>query len=121
MKVADTRVTDEFIADNPDVVAATIARADHSAFADEANHQWGREQQLEARKYHDCWDRLADIKCPVWLAGGHYDGIATPEAMRNMASRLPHAELTFYEGGHLFMVEDGRVFPDLINFFKSQS
>jgi hypothetical protein len=41
--------------------------------------------------------------------------------MQNMASRLPDAKLTFYEGGHLFMLEDGRVFPDLINFFKSQS
>ena len=121
MKVADTRVTDAFIADNPDVVATTVARADHSQYAEEPNHEWGRQQQLEARKYHDCWDGLADISCPVWLAGGHYDGIATPEAMQNMASRLPDAELTFYEGGHLFMLEDGRVFPDLINFFKSQS
>ncbi len=121
MKVADTRVTDAFIAENPDVVAATIARADHSQYADEPTHEWGRQQQLEARKYHECWDALPHIICPVWLAGGHYDGIATPQAMQNMASRLPNAELTFYEGGHLFMTEDGRVFPDLIHFFKSQS
>jgi hypothetical protein len=38
--------------------------------------------------------------------------------MQNMATQIPQAKLDFYEGGHLFMVQDGKVFPDLIAFFK---
>ena len=59
------------------------------------------------------------ITCPVWLAGGRFDGIALPQSMQNMATRIPDATLKFYDGGHLFMVQDPDVYTDLADFFRS--
>ena len=36
-----------------------------------------------------------------------------------MAARLPDASLKFYDGGHLFMVQDRDVYTDLAGFFRS--
>ena len=118
VKLNDTRIDDAYLAANPEVLEMARQRTDLSAYADEPNWVQGRAGQLAARAAHDCWDRLDTIACPVWLAGGKYDGIAPPEAMQAMATKIPNAKLNFYEGGHLFMVQDGKVFPDLIAFFK---
>jgi 3-oxoadipate enol-lactonase len=118
LKLNDSRIDDAYIAANPEVVEAARQRNDLSAYAHEPNWALGRAGQLAARAAHNCWDRLAQIDCPIWLAGGKYDAIATPRAMQNMATQIPQAKLDFYEGGHLFMVQDGKVFPDLIAFFK---
>ena len=121
MKLNDSRVDDAFIDANPDIVAAAQARADLSAYADEPNWAHGRAQQLAARATHDCWSRLDLIACPVKLMGGQYDQIAPPAVMQAMATQIPDADLTFYEGGHLFMLQDAQVFPDLIDFFRKDA
>lgn len=118
MKLNDRRIDDAFIADNPDMVAAARARTDLSAYSHEPNWAYGRAQQLAARANHDCWSRLDNIACPVKLMGGSYDNIAPPTAMQAMAIQIPDASLSFYEGGHFFMLQDGRVMPDLIAFFQ---
>ena len=38
--------------------------------------------------------------------------------MQNLADRLPNATLEFFEGGHLFMVQDKRAYESLIAFLK---
>ena len=38
-----------------------------------------------------------------------------------MATRITGSTLTLYEGGHLFMLQDGKVFPDTIAFFKKET
>ena len=119
LKLGDTRVSDAWIEANPDLVDAQKTRLDRSRFADEPGYDRGAAGQLQVRKGHDCWDRLQEISCPVHLAGGLYDGIALPESMRNMHQRLPHSALNFYTGGHLFMLTDAQVFPDLIHFLLS--
>jgi 3-oxoadipate enol-lactonase len=78
----------------------------------------GARRQLEARAKHDTWNRLSQIKCPVMIAAGKYDGIALPVSQRNMASRIPNAELHFYDGGHMFMLQDRAAFPDMIAFLN---
>jgi 3-oxoadipate enol-lactonase len=118
LKLNDTRIDDAYIKANPDALETARQRIDLSAYAHEPNWAHGRAGQLAARAAHDCWERLPQIDCPIWLAGGKYDGIATPQAMQNMASQIPHAKLDFYEGGHLFIVQDGKTFPDLISFFN---
>lgn len=60
--------------------------------------------------------RLARISCPTLVACGRYDGIAPPSNSQFIAERLPHAELRTYEGGHLFVVQDGKALPDILNF-----
>lgn len=121
MKLNDARVDDAFIADNPDMVAMARQRTDLSVYENEPRWAEGRAAQLVARAQHDCWERLDQIACPTFLGGGKFDNIAPPEVMRAMATRITDSTLTLYEGGHLFMLQDGKVFPDTIAFFKKET
>ncbi len=120
MKLNDTRIDDDWLSDNPDAVAAARQRLDMSEFAHEPRFAEGRAEQLAARAQHDCYDRLGQISCPVFLGGGQYDSIANPAAMQALAGQIPNSRLTLYEGGHLFMLQDGKVFPDLLAFFDEE-
>jgi 3-oxoadipate enol-lactonase len=55
----------------------------------------------------------------VLIAAGRYDGIALPQTQQNLASRIPGAELQFFEGGHMFMLQDPAASPAIIEFLKS--
>jgi 3-oxoadipate enol-lactonase len=121
MRLNDTRVDDDWLADNPDAINAARERLDMSAYENEAGFEAGRAGQLAARAQHDCWDRLDAITCPVFLAGGEFDGIAKPQAMQAMQTKIPQAQLKLYQGGHLFMLQDGAVFPDLIVFLNEEN
>jgi 3-oxoadipate enol-lactonase len=76
----------------------------------------GAARQLAARATHDTWERLAAITCPVMVMGGRHDGIARPEVVTALAQRIPGAALRFFDGGHLFMLEDGRAWPAMTEF-----
>ncbi len=121
IKLNDARLDDKFIADNPDFVAMARARRDLSAYQDEPLWAEGRSAQLAARARHDCWSRLAHITCPTFLGGGTYDNIATPDNMRALNDRIAHSTLTFYEGGHLFMLQDPKAFRDVQAFFEKET
>ena len=57
--------------------------------------------QAESCHTHDAFDRLEDIRCPTLVMGGAQDRIVTGEASRELADRIPGAELVMYEGlGH---------------------
>ncbi len=58
--------------------------------------------------------------CPVMIAAGLYDGVALPETQRNMAARIPGARLNFFEGGHLFMLQDRAAIPTMVAFLKEE-
>lgn len=118
MKLNDTRITDDWLDANPDAIVMAAERQDMSAFEHEPRFAEGRAAQLAARAKHDCYDRLPMIACPVFLGGGAHDGIARPTAMKAMQAQIPNARLTFYDGGHLFMLQDTKAFPDLITFFS---
>jgi 3-oxoadipate enol-lactonase len=76
----------------------------------------GAHRQLMARAAHDAWDRLGEIACPTLIAAGRYDGIALPETQEKMASRIPGATLRFFDGGHLFMIQDRTATPAMAAF-----
>jgi 3-oxoadipate enol-lactonase len=67
-----------------------------------------------AARHHDSWARLPAIACPVMVMGGCY--IARPEGGAGLAGRIPGAQLRFFGGGHLFMLEDGDAWPAMIEF-----
>jgi len=52
------------------------------------------------------------------IAAGRYDGIALPATQEKMAARIEGAKLTFFEGGHLFMLQDRSALPAMIDFLK---
>ncbi|MBX3493661.1 MAG: alpha/beta fold hydrolase [Parvibaculum sp.] len=118
--ISDTRHDAAWAAANEKIYEQMVAFTANDPYADEPGHAMGQRRQLEARAAHDTWDRLGDIRCPVLISAGKYDGIALPETQRNMASRIKGAELRFYEGGHLFMLQDRAALPEMISFLKGE-
>lgn len=114
--VSDTRHDDAWAAAHPEAVKQMIALGAVDPYADEPGRAMGAHRQLVARAAHDAWDRLDRIACPVMLAAGRYDGIALPETQARMAGRIPNAKLAFFEGGHMFMIQDRSAWPAMIDF-----
>jgi 3-oxoadipate enol-lactonase len=52
------------------------------------------------------------------VMGGRYDGIVKRETVRALAGRIPGASLRFFDGGHLFMLEDHNVYDAMVEFLK---
>jgi 3-oxoadipate enol-lactonase len=114
--ISDTRRDAAWAAAHPQDYASFIAMAAADPYAGEPGRAEGAQRQLEARAAHDTWDRLPDIACPVLIAAGRYDGIALPATQEKMAARIPGAELRWFEGGHLFMIQDRAAYPAIIGF-----
>ncbi len=114
--LSDTRRDSQWRSANPDRWSnlVRIAREARRTDRDEA----GGRRQLEARSGHDTWERLPGIDLPVLLVGGRYDGIAPMANMVAMAERIPAARLEFFEGGHLFLVQDRSAYPFVIQWLK---
>jgi 3-oxoadipate enol-lactonase len=83
---------------------------------DDAPPAPGFVRQLEARRHHDAWDRLPSISAPTLVAAGRYDGIAPLANSEALASRIPHAELAAFDGGHAFFVQDPAAWPAILGF-----
>jgi 3-oxoadipate enol-lactonase len=81
----------------------------------------GAALQLEARRWHDTWDRLGSIGCPTLVCGGRYDGIAPPQNSERLAERIPDAELALFEGGHQFLWQDPAAFARVLEFLEVPS
>ena len=116
LKVADVRHTDEWIAQNPDSWRKRMELSMAGQRAD--RNEEGARKQLEARRYHDVYDRLGEIKVPVLLAGGEFDGIAPPSNMQRIQDRVAGAELKFFKGGHMFLIQDKTAYPAIIDWLQ---
>ena len=116
--IGDTRRDAAWRAANPDMYEQFVAFAAADPFADEPGRAMGYHRQLEARAHHDTYDRLAQIACPTLIAAGRYDGIALPATQEKMATRIAGSVLKFYEGGHMFMLQDRAAVPQMVEFLK---
>ncbi|HXQ14543.1 MAG TPA: alpha/beta hydrolase [Caulobacteraceae bacterium] len=116
--ISDTRRDDAWAAANPDTHAQFVALGSVDPFAGEPGREMGARRQLEARAGHDTWDRLGQIACPVMIAAGRFDGVALSATQERMASRIPGARLSFFEGGHLFMLQDRAALPAMTEFLS---
>ncbi len=86
--------------------------------ADEPGRQIGARRQLEARARHDTYHRLPNLRIPVYICGGRYDGIARPTNLEAMQKQIPGARLELFEGGHLFYIQDPRAFERIVAFLN---
>ena len=77
--------------------------------------------QLEARRHHDTTDRLDQIRCPTFVCGGRYDGIAPPTNSEFLARAIPGARLELFDGGHIFFLQDSAAFPAMLGFLRASS
>jgi 3-oxoadipate enol-lactonase len=116
--ISDTRRDAAWAAANPETYAQLVALGSADPYAGEPDREMGARRQLEARARHDTWDRLDRIACPTLIAAGRYDGVALPETQERMAARIPGAELRFFDGGHLFMIQDRAALPAMIEFLQ---
>ncbi len=105
-KLLDGRFTPEYLAEHDDARALVdmITTMQSAEVSDEVRR--GEQAQLDARSRLDVLDRLGNITCPTLVACGKYDHIAPPENSEKIAELIPHADLRFYEGGHIFFMQD---------------
>ena len=117
MELTDSRLVDaEWVATRPVESAIVQGMRDGAAVEKTAERRKGEMLQLQARTGHDVADRLARITCPTIVLAGRYDGIAPPANSQGIASRIPGAVMSVYEGGHLFTAQDRRAMEDIRAF-----
>jgi len=118
MAVNDTRRDAAWQKANPEMYEQFVAMASADPFADEPGRAMGYHRQLAARAALDTYDRLPQIDCPVMIAAGRFDGIALPAAQERMAARIKGSRLQFFDGGHMFMIQDRSAIPAIVAFLK---
>ncbi|MEM7129126.1 MAG: alpha/beta hydrolase [Chloroflexota bacterium] len=116
--LADTRCDEAWQTANAQVFNAMLTWSiENGRFAaDEPGHALGARRQLEARAGHNTYDRLPQLTMPVYVCGGHHDGIASPDNLQALAAQIPHVELEFFEGGHGFLMQDQGAYQSIIRF-----
>ena len=66
----------------------------------------GYARLLDARRGHDCSDRVQMIQHPTSIIAGRYDRQASPEAQEALAAVLPNADFTVLSAGHGVLFTD---------------
>ena len=114
IKINDLRITDAWIEQNADLWQSTKEQAENrNAYKPQPRNLL---KQLLARKDHNTYGDLDEINIPTFLLGGKYDGIAPMLNMEKMHQKIDNSKLEFYEGGHLFLIQDTNAFQDIINW-----
>jgi 3-oxoadipate enol-lactonase len=113
-QLLDTRWDGAWRAENPEMVAM-IAEGFQLGGPGGGPGE-GPLRQLEARSHHDTSARLEQIGCPTLVCGGRYDGLAPPANSEFLAGTIPGAQLAFFDGGHLFMMQDPAAIPAMLDF-----
>jgi 3-oxoadipate enol-lactonase len=121
IEISDTRYDEKWRLENPDKAEGLLEMAmargkprEASAPGDDALR--GQRLQLEARSHHDTASRLGTVSRPVLLCAGRYDGIAPATNQHALEATLPNATLEFFEGGHLFLIQDRSAFDKITDF-----
>lgn len=86
----------------------------------EPNREIGAKRQLEARINHDTFNRLLQLKLPVFIAGGAYDGIAPCENLKAINHQIEQSKLQFFEGGHDFYDHDPSAYRCISKFLLNK-
>ena len=118
LELSDTRRDAQWRAENPERWQTLLSMAAAGARADRDLD--GARRQLQARAGHDSYQRLPQLQMPVLLAGGEFDGIAPPANMKALAEQVSQAELRFFAGGHLFLIQDKSAYPHIIQWLMGQ-
>jgi 3-oxoadipate enol-lactonase len=121
MAITDTRHDADWQQQNPERYQAIIEqRNSRNAGADEPGRETGARRQLEARIDHDTYARLPEIKMPVLIAGGSYDGIAPPANLMAINKQIEQSRLQFFHGGHDFYDHDPLAYQQIASFLHNE-
>lgn len=103
----------DFAFNHSDQVNALVDRRLASP-VDERAYRW----QLMAAVAFNTESRIAELRIPTLVISGDSDQIVPPQNSRNLAARIPDAQLILIEGGsHLFFLERPREFNAVIEKF----
>ena len=116
LPLLDTRFTPDWLEAHESDRNLVAMMADRTTGQKTAEVVRGELAQLDARRRHDVLDRLGAITCPTLVAAGRFDGIAPLTNSEAIADRIPDAALRVYEGGHAFVAQDRRAFPEILDF-----
>ena len=114
--ISDRRRDGAWAAAHPEQYEMLVRMAADDPWAEEPRRQLGAALQLQARAGHDVWDRLPEIDVPTLICAGRHDDLAAPASQEAMASRIRGSRLRWYEGGHMFLLEDRAAFSDIVAF-----
>ena len=65
---------------------------------------------------------MPDIRVrDIYICAGKHDGIAPPANQHELARAIPGASLEFFEGGHMFLIQDRSSFPKIATFLLNES
>ena len=115
MELLDTRWDEQWRAAHPEMVALIAGRLDVGTQQTGAVSA-GLANQLAARAQHDTTAQLGAIACPTFVCGGRFDALAPPANSQYLAGAIPGARLAMFDGGHLFLLQDGTAMPAVIDF-----
>ena len=118
--ISDTRRDAAWSDAHPEFQAQLLAMS-RDAYAGEPGRAMGARRQLEARAAHDVWDRLPGLNIPTLIAAGKFDGVALPASQFNLALQIPGSTLRFFDGGHMFMIQDRAALPAMTDFLLGKS
>jgi 3-oxoadipate enol-lactonase len=123
LELSDTRRDEVWQTANPERFQSLIEMtlSGMQIGADEPGRQSGARRQLEARIGHDTFDRLPTLSIPVFICGGWYDGIATPDNLKALQAQIPKARMELFKGGHLFFLQDPKAFERISVFLLGES
>lgn len=79
------------------------------AFADPSIHSGGYAKLLDARRDHNIWDALPEIKAPTLVIAGIHDRQAPQRAQQAMAAELVNGSFWLLTGGHGVLFESPAV------------
>ena len=119
MMALDLRKSEAWQAAHPDEARALIEQGKKRGGAvdpADIHAAMGARRQLEAREEHDAQGWLDQLKLPVGLFGGRYDGLGTEAGQKVMAEKIAGSELQLFEGAHAFLNEDPAALPAVIEF-----
>jgi 3-oxoadipate enol-lactonase len=118
--ISDLRCDEKWQAKNPEKIDLMIKYSESHAIADHQSSEFkrGASLQLQARADHDLSDRLGEMTMPILLCAGKYDGIAPVPNQAFLQSNLPNASLEWFEGGHIFLVQDKHAWTSVIDFLS---
>ncbi len=117
LQISDLRHTPEWIAQNPEAWQKRLALT--VAAQQGRGNEEGARAQLEARRFHDTHDRLDTVHKRVLLVGGEHDGIAPMANMQALHAAIAGSELKFFNGGHMFLIQDRDAYPYIIQWLKA--
>jgi 3-oxoadipate enol-lactonase len=96
-----------------------IWKANKPLNGNDPNAAMGARRQLEARLGHNVYDQLVQIRAHTFVIGGTYDAQAPVGNVQALAEAISGSTVQFFDGGHLFLLQDPSAWASVVGFLKS--